>query len=41
VRVLGRNSAGDVIELCSGCWIRRDRDAAPMPMQLKKKGKGK
>jgi hypothetical protein len=41
VRLVGKDSSGNVIELCSRCWIRRQRDAAPMPMQLKKKGKAK
>jgi hypothetical protein len=40
-RIIGKDSSGHKMELCSRCWIRRDREAAPMPMQLKAKGKKK
>jgi len=42
VRLVGRDRSGNVITLCSRCWIRRDRDAkAPVGPQLKAKGKKK
>jgi hypothetical protein len=42
VRLVGRDRSGNVIELCSRCWIRRDRDAkTPVGLQLKAKGKGR
>ena len=37
VRLVGRDREGNVIELCSRCWIRRERDRAPALPQLKKK----
>jgi hypothetical protein len=41
VRLVGKDAAGNVITLCSRCFIRRERDAALPTMQLKKKGKNK
>jgi hypothetical protein len=41
VRLVGKDGSGNVIELCSRCWIRRHNDAkAPVGLQLKAKGKG-
>jgi hypothetical protein len=42
VRLLGKSANGDVVELCSRCWILRDRDAnAPVIGKLKPEGKKK
>lgn len=42
VRLVGRDGSGNVIELCSRCWIRRNNDTkVPVGLQLKAKGKKK
>jgi len=42
VRLVGRDHKGNVITLCSRCWIRRNSDAkVPAGPQLKAKGKKK
>ena len=42
VRLVGKDSSGRVIALCSRCWIRRNNDAkGPVVPQLKAKGKGR
>jgi hypothetical protein len=40
VRLVGRDYKGNVITLCSRCWIRRNNDTKPVAgLQLKAKGK--
>lgn len=40
-RMVGRDGAGNITELCFRCWKLQKRDEAPAEPQLKKKGKGK
>ena len=37
VRLVGRDREGNVVSLCSRCWILRERDKSPPLPQLKKK----